>query len=293
MNRVSGLTRALGFLTLCAVTRVAVAQQHSHIRFSDFPVAGQFTGRPAPVILTGEQPRSPYSLKDLVVAEAARGPNFAGHFRLINASCGTSCGNVMVIDEITGRTYGGPDGICAESHRLHSDLLIVNPLTIAGESSGLCSGGPEYYRWVGHRFVRLDLADEPEACRTSLVSASGSDSIQLLKQYLASLPEEYPVSAWCATAYALVRLKATPSTQNNSALALVRAFVGRVSASYHPAVDSTTPLSDVATLQAAIRPYGLQLTRQGASYHVSEVNGWLEELFAGRLSAPLSSGAVR
>ncbi|ATI54160.1 hypothetical protein [Sphingomonas melonis] len=48
--------------------------------------------------------------KTRIVKEMASGPNFAGHYAIIEMGCGTSCRSVLMADVATGRVYDFPYG---------------------------------------------------------------------------------------------------------------------------------------------------------------------------------------
>jgi len=267
--------------TAILVSSSLAAQGRARVQFRDFPIAEHFTG-PIAVVDLGTIPSDgPYNMKELVSAEAVQGPNFAGHFRIVDASCGTSCGSVLIVDERTGKVYGGPSTCAGEDHRIDSDLLVADPKA-KGES--VCSDPPVFYRWVGHELLRLDLADEPPTCRTHQLDTADADPLTHLRQYLASLPDSLLVAVRCSVVFALVRFRSGPSVRNDSAFALVQGFVAHVLTTYRPVIDSSTSASDLASFETAIRPYGLALTRAGARYRVAEIPGWLRARFSGRLT---------
>jgi hypothetical protein len=113
-------------------------------RFEDYPVKEIFQGPPAPVDFTRlpePGPMSPGRAVDFdqwLIEKAKEGPNFAGHYTLIEWGCGTECQNHMIIDAITGKGYSLPAYSEENPHnhlittrgvsvRLDSRLLIADP----------------------------------------------------------------------------------------------------------------------------------------------------------------------
>ena len=124
-------------------------------RFEDYPVTETFRGAPvAPVLSTSRARRFRTELR----RQAARGPNFAGHFTLARWGCGAGCVTVAVIDAISGEVQFAPfsfedaykDGrtICHHGSALEitSELFIVE-----GEVNGTV--GRHYFRWHDRKFT--------------------------------------------------------------------------------------------------------------------------------------------
>jgi len=86
-------------------------------RFEDHPVTKIFMGTPAPPILATPQQRLYRTRIREGVAKGAGvwrdgqeqpGPNFAGHYIIIEWYCGSPCAMNAVVDAITGKIYGPP-----------------------------------------------------------------------------------------------------------------------------------------------------------------------------------------
>jgi hypothetical protein len=87
---------------------VSVAHAQKLPRFTDYPVSESFSGKTAPLVLSGEARAFRTRLK-----EAAREkPNFAGHFIVTTWGCGTECVMGAVIDASTGRVFMLPTTLC-------------------------------------------------------------------------------------------------------------------------------------------------------------------------------------
>ena len=102
--------------------------------FEDYPKKEIFQGVPAPVDFASN-PDTQYFQEQLTEG-AKEGPNFAGHYTVVEWGCGTECQNHMIVDAITGKVYSLPEPpkipdnlITARgvSFRLGSKLLIADP----------------------------------------------------------------------------------------------------------------------------------------------------------------------
>lgn len=124
-------------------------------RFEGFPVsrAEQFKGKPAAI-----RPASPEARKcRTVIREGAReGPNFAGHYTIVEWGCGAGCVQFAVVDAKTGSVFMPPfyvasrapvEGETPEPLKYHIDskLMIVNG------SRNERGEGVYYYKWDNGR----------------------------------------------------------------------------------------------------------------------------------------------
>jgi hypothetical protein len=113
-------------------------------KFEDYPVEEIFQGVPVPIDLASAPKvtiASPGAVADFetrLIESAKQGPNFAGHYTVVEWGCGTACQNHMIVDAITGKVYSLPEPsdfttvrnlITARglSFRLDSNLLIADP----------------------------------------------------------------------------------------------------------------------------------------------------------------------
>jgi hypothetical protein len=74
-------------------------------RFAEFAVHERFTARPAPAILSTSEARN---FRTVLREGARNGPNFAGHFTIVQWGCGTQCWEGAVVDGKTGRVFQLP-----------------------------------------------------------------------------------------------------------------------------------------------------------------------------------------
>lgn len=119
------------FLALSCLVGVLSAESQ-RLAFSDYPVQSIFRGAPAPPQLTspvtrryrtrirnGAASRGGYNRGSAYVE--TKGPNYAGHYRVVNWGCGTGCLEMVVVDLETGRVYPPP----LSAGRVAEDRLII------------------------------------------------------------------------------------------------------------------------------------------------------------------------
>ena len=121
-------------------------------RFADYPAGAVFRGTPAPP----DFKRSPAAdrFAPLLREGARRGPNFAGHLRVVEWSCGTNCQSWMIVNTKSGRIHDSPEpGVFGLEYQLNSRLLVVNTLA-RFKADDPPSGVPiaKYYVWRNDRF---------------------------------------------------------------------------------------------------------------------------------------------
>src|SRR5262249_54541160 len=122
------------------VARRAVARPaapHSSVpRFEDYPVARVFEGRPArPIFLRNRDKlkEKDKSFRVKVAQGLANGPNFAGHYSVVEWGCGRDCVEFVIADTMTGRLF-------YHSGSIFSPLMIPEQ----GAASGRPYAGLEY-----------------------------------------------------------------------------------------------------------------------------------------------------
>src|SRR5437667_5642687 len=105
------------------------ASLQSH--FSEFAVNEAFTGEPAAVILSSPEWRQ---YRTMLRSGAKKGPNFAGHFTVVQWGCGTTCLTGAIVDATTGKVCHLPPLLKGTTvgfeamllhFRLESRLMIV------------------------------------------------------------------------------------------------------------------------------------------------------------------------
>jgi len=124
--------------------------------FDSYPAGKIYKGHPAPAKLVTAEQRE---FRTVLRNGAKKGPNFAGHFTVVEWGCGSNCIAVAVVDAVTGVVYDqdmpqmNQSGICGAQYKLTSTLFVVET---SDKPNGDCR--PELYRWVGSHFVE---ASEP------------------------------------------------------------------------------------------------------------------------------------
>jgi len=129
--------RAVKFLAAAAITfllcLLSANAQTGAPRFDDYPVNERYTGKTAPLVLSGAARTYRTRLR-----EAAReNPNFAGHFIVTSWGCGTECVMGAIIDAKTGRVFMLPTSLCCWGgnvdekfkpleFRVNSNLIVLS-----------------------------------------------------------------------------------------------------------------------------------------------------------------------
>src|SRR5438552_2640156 len=74
-------------------------------RFAEFKIENIFKGKPAAPILASPEERR---FRTVLREGAQEGPNFAGHYTVVEWGCGTECWQAAIIDTETGRVFPPP-----------------------------------------------------------------------------------------------------------------------------------------------------------------------------------------
>lgn len=144
---------------ICSLIAGSLAGAAEKPQFETYPPIRSFEGKPArPRFATLGQRQFRTIIEDAV----KQGPNFAGHFRLVEWGCGTGCLSIAVVDVASGLVYDGPFG------RLPRGSIYLGPppdpdttgLSFRPESRLLIAAGcpnwdkcgEYYYDWTGNRF---------------------------------------------------------------------------------------------------------------------------------------------
>jgi hypothetical protein len=139
-----------------------VVEESGMPRFEAYPVADTFAGTPAPVDLNSAE--GAREIAAVLREEAAKGPNFAGHYTVV--SWNDEWRRMFaIVDARTGRVTFGPHYVSfGLGHRLNSSLLITDPVDqwrkeYGPDSKDLAGAYAEshYYQWNGERLVHLDV----------------------------------------------------------------------------------------------------------------------------------------
>ncbi len=129
--------------------------------FEQYRIETKFNSKAAPVDLKSAPGASRF--RTVLLAGAKKGPNFAGHYTIVEWGCGSSCTSIAVVDVINGRIVfpdeisplffpGLPEGNQLVdqykiSYKKDSCLLIVN-----GIPSNKHKVGSYYYQCKAGKF---------------------------------------------------------------------------------------------------------------------------------------------
>jgi len=90
-----------------------------------------------------------------------RGPNFAGHYTVVEWGSGTEVAVYVIVDDSTGRVYEPPEisisvdlGYDGPHFRVDSSLMVVASCPDP-RVYGLNNCQRNFYRWDGHRLILL------------------------------------------------------------------------------------------------------------------------------------------
>jgi hypothetical protein len=128
-------------------------------RFAEFKVEKVFNGKPAPPVLLRPEERR---FRTVLREGANAGPNFAGHYTIVEWGCGTECWQAAVVDAETGRVYPSPlKGSIGyfRSSWLHFQLrsrLLVACDNCRKWASEQCD--QRYFVWNGDGFTEIKRA---------------------------------------------------------------------------------------------------------------------------------------
>jgi hypothetical protein len=123
--------------------------------FNDYPVTEIYSGTPAaPDFKKNSEARSHITYLTLGAKE---GPNFAGHYTVVEIGCGSPCQFISVIDAKTGEIFFNKlNTFIGSRYRLDSNLFIANPPENRGDDSW--NNFPaEYYVWENNEFRRISI----------------------------------------------------------------------------------------------------------------------------------------
>jgi hypothetical protein len=160
-------------LLVLTVSGLVQAQQTRLPSFDEYKVSEVFSGKPAAPRLTTAFARN---FATAIREGAARGPNFAGNFSIVQWGCGTECIQMAVINEKNGSVSRGPfvtlafspqliwhgngpeaDRFEPVSFQLDSRLLVVRGCPEENEKD--CAFF--YYEWGGKNFRLLQKLIPP------------------------------------------------------------------------------------------------------------------------------------
>jgi hypothetical protein len=144
---------SLSFLAYAALgSPLDTPSAYSKYPFRKYPVR-KYKGKPAPPRLITPTQRE---FRTTIRGGARKGPNFAGHYTVVEWGCGSNCVVCAVVDAITGTVYDNDlpnpdDGYpCGLLYRRDSKLFVVEK---SAAPTSECE--PSFYIWEGSKFVPL------------------------------------------------------------------------------------------------------------------------------------------
>jgi len=119
--------------------------------FASYPADRLHIGKPAePKLKTPTQ----REFRTVLRSGAKKGPNFAGHYTVVEWGCGSNCVVYAVVDALNGKIYErdmppvNDQYPCGLLYKVESTLFVVKKSTTLG---GACDA--QLYRWNGSHFV--------------------------------------------------------------------------------------------------------------------------------------------
>jgi ankyrin repeat protein len=93
-------------------------------RFEDFGVIHVFKDAPARIDLSSNPTAREYRTR--LREGAKKGPNFAGHYTVIDWGCGSNCQSIAIVDALTGKVYVATGTERGADFKLNSSLMIAD-----------------------------------------------------------------------------------------------------------------------------------------------------------------------
>jgi hypothetical protein len=142
---------------------LSLAGQHQPPRFEDFPISERFHGKPMPVRLASREARR---YRTAIREGVKEGPNFAGHYTIVEIGCGSACVLFAVVDAKTGAVYFQPFPISYGMMEDQKELLKSYPqhfridsrLLVVYGSRKNDGKGMYFYKWERDRFKLIYTA---------------------------------------------------------------------------------------------------------------------------------------
>ena len=136
--------------------RVRKAHQYA---FGDYPVESLYTGSIAPLNTKSSDFASTFPTR--IRAALKDGVNFAGHYSVMMAGCGTQCQMIAITDAISGDVITGLNSQAGVEFNAASQLLIVNASINCLEEDYFLPCKPRYYQMSDGELIELaDTIDE-------------------------------------------------------------------------------------------------------------------------------------
>jgi hypothetical protein len=167
-NMIAGFSGTVVVLSLFMLITASTADAGTSLPvFADHPVTERFTGTPAMPDLASAPDAKQFATR--INEGAKKGPNFAGHYTIIEWGCGSECQRSAIVDAKTGAVYF-PDFTSSWGmlYRPDSSLLIVNPIDPRAVADDRVPAwmATEFYQWDGRKLIKLaeskDLIIDPQ-----------------------------------------------------------------------------------------------------------------------------------
>src|SRR5437879_412722 len=121
--------------------------------FARYPAERLYKGKPVPPKLTSP---TQHQFRTVLRTGAQKGPNFAGHYTVVEWGRGSNCVVFTVVDAVNGKVFdnGMPpvndEYPCGLLYKLESRLLVVE---VSGTPNGDCKA--RLYTWDGSQFIQV------------------------------------------------------------------------------------------------------------------------------------------
>lgn len=117
-------TMSVAMAVICGIFAGTVASAGEvSTRFEDYPVQGTYKGAPAPIAL---QTKGDRMYRTVLREAAAKGPDFASHYKIATWGCGSGCITYAIIDSNTGKILPKSGGIVSRSCKQSDDEAVLN-----------------------------------------------------------------------------------------------------------------------------------------------------------------------
>ena len=139
-------------------------------RFEDFRVIHIFKSAPARVDLSSNPTAREYRTR--LREGAKKGPNFGGHYTVIDWGCGSNCQSIAIVDAVTGKVYDATGTERGADFKLNSSLMIADPAPpeAPGYPDDPVANLPiRYYAWKDNKLQlifeqRCSVTDHRQIC---------------------------------------------------------------------------------------------------------------------------------
>jgi hypothetical protein len=139
------------------------AETNESPRFEDYPIDKVYQGKPKHVNLQSHPQANKW--RTVLRGGAKEGPNFAGHYTIVQWGCGSSCHRFAIIDAETGKVYFPKNISCVSCGwwwEKDCGLQFIknsNLLVISGSTCEIGEHGTFYYIWKENdlKFLKFDI----------------------------------------------------------------------------------------------------------------------------------------